>query len=720
MFTQTVPQSVPVVNAGFEQGAPGTPAPGWRSATATPLNILVSTDACRTGAQCAAVQAAPGETGAPGGPGAPGGALVQAIDAQAYRGKMIRYRASVRTDGAQAQLWFRVDLENGGQGFFDNMSDRPVRSAEWVTPQIDATVDPAARSILFGVILQGAGRVWVDDVSLDITGEVEPPRSLSAPGLQNLEALARLFGYVRYFHPSDQVAAADWNALAVRAVRAVEGAGTPAELATSLTSVFEPIAPTSRIVPTGSTARPSLAGNGPYVITWLHRGLGLSPQGIYRSARVILPVTDPGARRLPIRADLPGGVTAMVPILLGRQAAGSEAPLSSATRPGGSGDDRATRLAAVVVAWNVFQHFYPYFDLTKTDWPAELRAALSRAAIDANADAFQITLNRLVAALGDGHGAVAGRLQQPFGPPVVWTMAEGRVTALVVQGDIGVRPGDALVSVDGRPIADVLAAKEALISGATPQWIRYRALQELLAGARGRLIALELDPIDPAGARKRITVSASAIPQTIPEPRPDKVRELEPGIWYLDLNRIVDADYAAVLPSLAAATGIVFDLRGYPRVTQPAFLQNLTEKPLTSAQWHVPLVTAPDRQGMRFVRAGEWNLPPVAPLLTARRAFIVDGRAISYAESIMGIVEHYKLGEIVGEPTAGTNGNANPFAVPGGYQINWTGMKVLKHDGSRHHGVGIRPTVPVSRTRAGIAAGRDEMLERAVQVVKTR
>ncbi len=32
-------------------------------------------------------------------------------------------------------------------------------------------------------------------------------------------------------------------------------------------------------------------------------------------------------------------------------------------------------------------------------------------------------------------------------------------------------------------------------------------------------------------------------------------------------------------------------------------------------------------------------------------------------------------------------------------------MKVLKHDGSPHHGVGILPTVPVSRTQAGVAAG---------------
>ena len=76
-----------------------------------------------------------------------------------------------------------------------------------------------------------------------------------------------------------------------------------------------------------------------------------------------------------------------------------------------------------------------------------------------------------------------------------------------------------------------------------------------------------------------------------------------------------------------------------------------------------------------------WPVAPQKPYFTAKRAFLTDGRAISYAETVMGIVENFKLGEIVGEPTAGTNGNVNPFKLPGGYTISWTGMKVLKHDG---------------------------------------
>lgn len=84
----------------------------------------------------------------------------------------------------------------------------------------------------------------------------------------------------------------------------------------------------------------------------------------------------------------------------------------------------------------------------------------------------------------------------------------------------------------------------------------------------------------------------------------------------------------------------------------------------------------------------------------------------------MVIVEHYRLGEIVGQPTAGTNGNVNPFALPGGYRVSWTGMKVLKHDDGRHHLVGILPTVRVERSLAAVREGRDEYLERALRLVR--
>jgi hypothetical protein len=55
--------------------------------------------------------------------------------------------------------------------------------------------------------------------------------------------------------------------------------------------------------------------------------------------------------------------------------------------------------------------------------------------------------------------------------------------------------------------------------------------------------------------------------------------------------------------------------------------------------------------------------------------------------------------------------------LPLGYRMIWTGMQVLKHDGSRHHDVGITPTVKVSRSIQGIREGRDEQLDRGLSLL---
>src|SRR5262249_5562912 len=86
-----------------------------------------------------------------------------------------------------------------------------------------------------------------------------PTRPLTVRGRDNLVAFARLFGYVRYFHPSDEVLAADWSAVAVDGAARVEGVETPAELARRLTEVFAPFAPTLAVYPTADGPPPAVA-----------------------------------------------------------------------------------------------------------------------------------------------------------------------------------------------------------------------------------------------------------------------------------------------------------------------------------------------------------------------------------------------------------------------------------------------------------------------------
>ena len=712
-------------NPDFEKGSLGAVPEGWfvPSAFASWQAVWVG-EGCRQGKGCAEI--APGPNA-----GANPGNLMQMFDAAPYRGKQIRYRAAVNVAaGGRAGLWLRVDRPGGTMGFFDNMMSRPIMTqGDWQYFEIDGFVHADAERIALGLLVFG-GKARFDDASLTITGDVpetkdEPARAVSDAGLRNLTAFARLFGIVRFFHPSDEAAAADWNRLAIEGVRKVEGANSPADLAAALQAVFAPVAPTIRVF-AGEDPKPhsalSPAGNVE-AIRWHNRGFGQG-QGLastYYSRRVTAPRETWKAADV-LRLDLGQTVTALVPLALFKDEKGTlphgEKPIEA--RPplpaaAFRANDRATRIADVVIAWNVFQHFYPYFDIAKTPWDYILPAGLKEAARVKDATEFHRTLLKMVAELKDGHGRVMFSGMKPQGhAPVMAAWIENKyiVTSSTVDQ---LKPGDEIVAIDGKPAGTVLEDMEKLISGATPQWKRARSSVEALQGPRGEKLALTVRPY-PGTATKEVPVPCDATGSFAMDARPKKaIAELEKGIWYVDLTRAVDKEFDDALPDLASAKGIVFDMRGYPRVSA-AWFSHVTRTPLASAQWHVPVVDRPGE--MTFERGGEWNLEPKEPYLGAKKVFLTNGGAISYAESTMGIVENYKLGEILGETTAGTNGNVNPFELPGGYNITWTGMKVLKQDGSQHHGVGIRPTIPVSRTQAGVAAGRDEVLERGVSVLK--
>ena len=86
---------------------------------------------------------------------------MQTIKADDYRGKRVRLRGHVKTDGVErVQLWMRLDSGRGMLGF-DNMDARPIRgTTEWAAYDVVLDVPEDAAGIAYGIILAGTGRVW--------------------------------------------------------------------------------------------------------------------------------------------------------------------------------------------------------------------------------------------------------------------------------------------------------------------------------------------------------------------------------------------------------------------------------------------------------------------------------------------------------------------------------------------------------------------------------
>ena len=128
------------------------------------------------------------------------------------------------------------------------------------------------RFLLFFVVL------WL--LSGSSSAQAPSPRTL-----QQLSTFARLYGYVRYFHPSDEAVAADWDKLAVLGCERTSVPQTDSAFKATLLTLFRPLAPTLRLVPAGRHVRfrtrdiapPDLAAY--QVISWQHEGLELGARG---------------------------------------------------------------------------------------------------------------------------------------------------------------------------------------------------------------------------------------------------------------------------------------------------------------------------------------------------------------------------------------------------------------------------------------------------------
>jgi hypothetical protein len=99
--------------------------------------------------------------------------MQQSIRADLYRGQRVRLSGFVRTGAPMAgtaALWMRVDGPAGSESN-DYMRHRPVAQAtDWARYDVVLDVPRDAVGISFGVLLDGQGQVWLDDVALEPVG----------------------------------------------------------------------------------------------------------------------------------------------------------------------------------------------------------------------------------------------------------------------------------------------------------------------------------------------------------------------------------------------------------------------------------------------------------------------------------------------------------------------------------------------------------------------
>jgi hypothetical protein len=386
------------------------------------------------------------------------------------------------------------------------------------------------------------------------------------------------------------------------------------------------------------------------------------------------------------------------------------------TYPEEAHPSRELRVLALVRFYNVLRYFYPYLPLLDVPWDDVFREFLPRFERAEDARAYASAIAELAARVPDGHVRVSGGAA--LDPLLRGAPADARVRMIerlpvvteVAAGEA--RVGDVIVSVDGEDMDARLARLRRVVPAANETWRAFHAANRALAG----------DPAAPARLVVRGAdgeVREAAVPRTgAPIARTGPIwRMIEGTIGYVDLARLEHGEVDAMFEALGGAHAIVFDGRGYPRGTAWAIAPRInTNGARHGAQFFQPLVLGDGDDGAQTTFLQE--IPGTRETLyRGRTVMLVDERTMSQGEHTGLFFAAANGTTFVGSQTSGSNGDVTWLTLPGDYAVSFSGHDVRHADGRRLQRVGLVPHVEARPTLAGIRAGRDEVLERALEVL---
>lgn len=391
----------------------------------------------------------------------------------------------------------------------------------------------------------------------------------------------------------------------------------------------------------------------------------------------------------------------------------------------------ALRLLAAFRLWAAGRYFFAYRHLMTSDWDRVLSETIPRLLEADDAQQYALAIAAMAAHLGDTHAAVTGRaLAEYFGtaaPPVRTRMVEGKPVLWRLLDDraareTGLAPGDLVLAVDGEPAGERMRRLARYLSASTPHSLDALLMERWLDGPPGT--SAELTVRDAAGRTRSVRLARRNPARRPPPWRAGPVWTLlAGGVGYVDLERLAPQKVEEMFQALHAARAIVFDLRGYPQGTGWLIAPRLAGRPgIVAACFRRPLVLFPEgRAGDVETRGASWEFCQHLPgsgdgKFYGRVVALIDERTLSQAEHA-ALFLRAAGARLVGGASAGANGDVARIALPGGLLVSFSGQEVLLPDGSQLQRIGLRPEVEVRPTVEGVRAGRDEVLEKALELL---
>lgn len=384
--------------------------------------------------------------------------------------------------------------------------------------------------------------------------------------------------------------------------------------------------------------------------------------------------------------------------------------------------DTGYRLLSLFRYWNIIQYYFPYRYLIDDNWHDVLVEFIPQFIDAKNKLEYKFALLKLIARVSDTHANIwedtaldeyRGLRCAPF--EITFIEDKAVVTDYYKPINIGcnIQKGDVILSIDSVS-TDSIIKKQLPYTPASnyPTKLRNIAMNLLRTNNEKLLI--------------KYVRNSSVYSDSIFCPLIENIRGTEKAQKDKALVKMLDGDITYLylgstkedsVPTNIQSKGLIIDLRCYPNYNK------------IKGYWDYNYLY-PD--SLPFVKCtyGSYIYPGMftySPALKAgkfnpdyykgKKIILINEISQSHAEFMTMKYRCTPNTIVIGSTTAGADGNISGILLPGGIRTIITGIGIYYPDGTETQRIGIIPDIEIKPTIKGIREGRDEVLEKAIELI---
>ncbi|MBN2836897.1 MAG: peptidase S41 [Candidatus Delongbacteria bacterium] len=391
--------------------------------------------------------------------------------------------------------------------------------------------------------------------------------------------------------------------------------------------------------------------------------------------------------------------------------------------------DTKKRILSLFRYWNMVQYFFPYRYLIKEDWKDVLEEFIPKFVNVENRNDYLSAILELITRINDLHAAIYGKdywlegIKGSYSAPIDLSYIENKVVITGFYNDkykntAVPKIGDVVLEINGKPV-------EKLIEN----HLKYSPGSNLLTKIRTAL--LDIIRTDDKSIEIKIERNNKTSVKII---QCYKCNDLDFSIRYRHTNddnaltilkskiailnntKLKRNDIPSFWEKISKTKGLIIDCRPCP-LEFPVYelCKHLLPTKLPFSRWSEVESKVP---GMFKIKSHMYTGRKNKNYYKGKVVLLINEVSTSSAEFQIMAYRLHPNSIVVGSATAGTDGNMSFLTLPGKIVTAFTGIGIYYPDGSETQCIGILPDIEIKPTIKGIREGRDELMEKAIEIIE--